>query len=374
MIAGARLCTITITSSRERIIGDALRSAPFADGFVVVDLGIADGTLEVVRQVAGGRPVHVVEHPWADDTAAPRNTGLEEAARQGYGLACVLDTDERLLLRGEDLDAVLAEGDTWNAWNDVHTYTKARFIRLPAARRFEDDTHEVYHNLGGDPVLDRLRFHELPKSPERIREQSVYVLRKMNERLKRHDLPVGSRVRALLYRAEAQQALGHPWLALDDFMAVLDSQGDPEECARAGYECAAMLIDMATKKLGSDEPKEIKRAKSLLRQAVRAAALGMVRHPGTPEHPLYAAVASVHLEDWGGALCWARYATMAGSYSGMGGEIDRFGVMHPPAHFEAPFEVIRVVYERTGQPEAAEEAGRLEQAAKAMRLAQEMGG
>ena len=49
-----KLFSVTLTSNREDVIGDAIRSVvDWVDGCIIVDLGITDNTLEVVRSVAG---------------------------------------------------------------------------------------------------------------------------------------------------------------------------------------------------------------------------------------------------------------------------------------------------------------------------------
>ena len=86
----ARLTLCLIARNEEEMLPGCLASVRgVADDVVLVDTGSTDRTMAIARE-AGAR---VLESPWADDFAAPRNL----AARQARGdWLLVLDADERL--------------------------------------------------------------------------------------------------------------------------------------------------------------------------------------------------------------------------------------------------------------------------------------
>src|SRR5271157_4020907 len=98
-----RLASVTMTGNSEATIGETIASvAPWVDSVVVVDTGVTDRSLEIAREIAGDKLV-VRKFKWIDDFAAARNAALAAAHEVGADWAVMVDTDETIDLRGEDI-------------------------------------------------------------------------------------------------------------------------------------------------------------------------------------------------------------------------------------------------------------------------------
>jgi tetratricopeptide (TPR) repeat protein len=135
----ARLSLCLIARNEEEMLPGCLASVRgVADEIVLVDTGSTDRTVEVARE-AGAR---VLERPWDDDFAAPRNL----AARHARGSwLLVLDADERL--------APGAAGPLRDAMN-LRTFDVG-MVRLHNARRADAPAHAILSGAErhGRPVL-----------------------------------------------------------------------------------------------------------------------------------------------------------------------------------------------------------------------------
>ncbi len=165
------IASMTITGSNREIVGDALRSVvDWVDWCVLIDTGIQDDTIEIARQIAGDKLI-VREFAWCDDFSAARNFALAAAADTGASWAVFVDSDERLVLNGVDIHAVLASSPelTLLVPHDSGEYTKDRFFRLPVVGGFRGPTHEAYYitrEIGGGTVDDaRRRFRGASQIP-----------------------------------------------------------------------------------------------------------------------------------------------------------------------------------------------------------------
>ncbi len=85
-----RVSLCMIARDEERFLDDCLRRAgPAVDEIIVVDTGSVDRTIEIARS----HGAKVIEQPWNDDFATPRNTGLQAATGDWV---LILDADEML--------------------------------------------------------------------------------------------------------------------------------------------------------------------------------------------------------------------------------------------------------------------------------------
>ena len=167
------ICAVVITSyTRESIVGDAIRSVPWADLVVLVHFTNGedppDRTLSIAQEVAGDR-LRVVELGSIDSCSKARNAGLDEATRLGADWAVQLDTDERILCAGVDIPGTLSrvppQATALMAWCSTTQDHKARFFRLPASGRFHGFSHEDWRPLTGIAILPRkITVYEIPKS------------------------------------------------------------------------------------------------------------------------------------------------------------------------------------------------------------------
>ena len=182
------LASITLTSSREAIIGDALKTvASWVDASILIDLGIEDQTVEVARSILGDR-LHIVHYDWSNGRQAYelRNFGLEAAHRLGFNFAVTLDTDERLDPKQCRIREGLAttEDECIEIPSSDGDYRKERFFKLPFPGRFVGKSHEhVPRETCRKAKLDIMTFWELPKTFAQIQERSRGILPLVEEDL-----------------------------------------------------------------------------------------------------------------------------------------------------------------------------------------------
>lgn len=139
----ARLSLCMIVRDEEELLPACLASvAGVVDEIIVVDTGSVDGTREVARR-AGAL---VVDRPWDDDFAAPRNEALRHATGDWV---LQLDADERLAPGFADgLRAAMARGDL-----------DLGMLRLHDARRVDAPLLEVVagpERIGAPSLVPRL--------------------------------------------------------------------------------------------------------------------------------------------------------------------------------------------------------------------------
>jgi tetratricopeptide (TPR) repeat protein len=101
--------------------------------------------------------------------------------------------------------------------------------------------------------------------------------------------------------------------------------------------------------------------------AVEACAIGIAKHAGLAELPWLAAFASWEADRPAQAVYWARLSIAMGHFAGADASVPRTGFHHPPALWEAPYDVLRFALRATGDDASADEAERLFHQAKAAR-------
>lgn len=330
------LVSVTVTSSKAGIIADALRSVvEHVDVCLLVDLGIKDDTVEVARAVCGEKLVVVpMASDWDGfDMSHVRNFGLDEAAKLG-DVAIVVDTDERLQWNGQTMQFLDDPArDVWNTDHEDRSYCKARFFRLPRKRAYIGRAHEVYPNAEGDLPLPLARFTELPKTPEQHLARFEMIVRAMQADIA--DDPKNPRPR--YYLGDALIGLRRLDEAIAAFESCVALRGWNQESAFACFRIATLHV----------ERKEFQKA-------IDAAALGIGLHPGIPELPFVAAVASFRLGQPGAAWCWAVLSMAHGRWKGTGERIARVGFCYPPGQWEGPYEIAWRALEVLGDAKGAE--------------------
>lgn len=321
------IASVTITSSREDIIGDAIRSvADWVDLVVLVDLGITDRTSEIAREIAGDK-VRVVKHEWKDDTAEARNAGLRAATEMGATWAVILDTDERIHAP-KDIREILATAPESHihANHDSGVYGKIRYIKLPADSKYEGAVHEAY--------LPKVRysrvvgtFSELNKTADQLRRRCESDLRILTRQTERE--PNNSR--AWYYLGQTLECLRLYPGAIDAYRRCAALPGWDEERAWACYRasvCAEWLQDWE--------------------QIVSLCAQGLGFRPGIAELAWFAGLACYKLGRFQHAVEWGELAVVWGHHAGRGRECDRLGFREPRALYEAPYDVLRWAYRSLG--------------------------
>ncbi|EYF06971.1 glycosyltransferase [Chondromyces apiculatus] len=346
-----KLVSTTLTGSNADILGDALRSVvDWVDACLVIDTGVTDRSLEIAREIAGDKLV-VRTFRWINDFSAARNFALDAAHEIQGDWALTLDTDERMELRGEDVRAEI-EGATEGVLmvlDAAGTYAKERFFRLPVKVRFSGPTHESFPSYKvGCRTLSRMRFTELPKSPEGYRKK----FERDAEVLRRHTKANPKDPRWFYYLGDALQNLKRYEEAIKAYKACAALRGWNEESAWACYRAAECMITLGR-----------------YTDAVDSCAAGLTLHAGIAELPWLAAFASWKAGRAEQAVYWARLALPMGLFMGEGHKVKRIGFRHVSALHEGPFDVLRFALRAIGDPAGAAEAERLYQEALKARSA-----
>lgn len=346
-----RLVSTTLTANSQDIIGDALRSVvDWVDACVVIDTGISDRTLEVARAIAGDKLL-VREFPWIDDFSAARNFALEAANDVGADWAVTVDTDERLVLDGLDVRAMLSTQAAGILYveSDTREYSKERFFRLPTSTKWSGPTHEALLGAGevGTATLQAVHFRELLKD-------DVAVSRKFERDiaiLERHTRQHPGDPRWHYYLGDSYRHVHRYHDAIAAYEACAALHGWDEESAWACYQAAQCHLALGE-----------------LERAIESCAAGLSRHAGIAELPWLAASASNQLGNHAQAVYWARLAIAWGSYGGAGSSVPRIGFRHLPGLYEGPYDVLRSALGALGNAQAASEAEHHFHLARAARL------
>jgi len=245
------LVSTTLTANSEATIGPALESVVGqVDACIVIDTGVSDGTLEVAREVCGGK-FRVRSLVWPISFADARNFALLAAREYGADWAVTLDTDERLsfapgfVLRDEL--ASLPETNVLYASAHDRSYMKERVVRLASAVRWYGFTHELtmpYQEPGQAVHCAGLSFRELVKTPAQLRakhERDVGLLSAM--------VMVDERSpRWICYLAGTLQNLERPAEAIPLFVVAAQLwnwEGEGATCAYRAAGCCWELGEWA---------------------------------------------------------------------------------------------------------------------------------
>jgi hypothetical protein len=336
------IASVTITSSREGLIGDALRSVvDWVDFCLIVDIGIEDGTLNVAREIVGDK-LRVVKGEWPPVNggfAGTRNFGLDEAAKLGADWACTLDTDERINLKGICISQELAyiSAECILIAHESGSYVKERFIKLPALDRFSGDVHEcIVPSKGRQATLDGPVFSEIPKTPEELAVKFGYLVEALQERTARDpDNP-----RLWYYLGDSLAGLGRDSDALKAFDRCAALRGWDEESAWACLRMAILLEKM-----------------NRCRDAVDLCAVGLARHAGIAELAWFAGEMSLKLGLPDQAIYWSRIAVANGTADGEKHFVrPRIGFRLPYGAKEGPFDLMERAYTSLGMAGEAQAA------------------
>jgi tetratricopeptide (TPR) repeat protein len=318
------------------------------DRCLIVDTGVADDALDIMRTVAGDK---LVVRPFSDndDLTAARNFALAAAADLGGDWAVMVDVDERLDLRGLDVRAALAtsSADVLVVNHVGGTHCRDRFFRLPAPGHFAGPTHQEFIIEGGARGhLQGMVFDTLTTS----REDNRSTLKRAVARFSAFTMEYPDDPRWYYYLGDALAELKRHDEAIAAFRVCAGLSGWEEEGAWAMYRAAECFCKL-------DLPVE----------AVEACAIGMAKHAGLAELPWLAAFASWEAGRPAQAAYWARLSIAMGYFSGAGNSVPRFGFRHPIALWEGPYDVLRFALRETGDDAGANEAERLFHQARAAR-------
>jgi tetratricopeptide (TPR) repeat protein len=335
-----KLVSVTLTGNNEETIGDAVASVvDWVDAVLVVDTGVTDRSLVVAHEVAKEKYVERA-FPWVDDFSAARNFTLAAAREAGGDWAVIVDTDEMIDLRGEDIRAAIANAAVphFMVFDELRTYAKPRFFKLPAATRFEGPTHEAYPTTTHDQrTLERCIFREKTKTSELLHAKFVRDARVLRTYTGKHP----SQPRWFYYLGDALQHLGHTHDAIAAFEACAALRGWNEESAWACYRAAECWCTVGE-----------------YMRAVDACAAGLARHSGIAELAWLAGFASFRAGKAEEAVWWARSSVALGYFRGCGAKVPRISFRNPMALWEGPYDVLRYALRALGDNAGAEEAER----------------
>jgi tetratricopeptide (TPR) repeat protein len=327
-----KITAITCTSdTKQAIIADALRSAPWVDENLIVHLtgGGNDRTLEIARSVVGDK-LRILEIPLAgaeSDMAHFRNLGLEHASGDW---AILLDTDERILANGIDVRSTLerqpANVACITIYDDLGTYDKIRFIRLPTKGRYQQGfgIHEDF--AGFDGIIGKLphiRFHELPKTPEQVQASLKAQLVGMQKQVASD--PTNPRWR--YYLGSIYENLQQYPEAIAEYKASVPYVEDPGIRAWTYYSMGRVAY-----------------ANQSGIEAIDYSLEGMKYRPDYAELPWLASVVYQSLGELEKALAWAKITALWTWRGKREDQINRVSFKEPRAYFEGPYEVMARVY------------------------------
>jgi hypothetical protein len=311
-------------------------------------LGLADTAQACVRDYVDGA---VAINPGEiSDFSRARNLLLREAHLAGYDWAIMLDTDEQLqfgtLLRipGEVLvdndSARFALQDTLrHTKSDVlmvaqadGTYAKERIFRLPVRGRYVGPTHEAFILDPGVSrnILEGVTFTEEPKTPEQYRakaERDLRILERMTE-----DDPEDARW--WYYLGDTRAGLGDWKGAVYAFTRCFYCKGWDEEGAWAAFRTAQLYAEQ--KEWGN---------------ALLWCSGGMTLRADFPELPWLAGWCCYQQGNYQQAIAWSRLALAhsADPHALAYPDTPRIIFRHPPAHYEAPYDVLRWSLRQLGE-------------------------
>jgi len=332
-----KLASITITSNRESIIKDAIKSVVgFVDYVLLVDLGITDSTIEVARSIAGDK-LRVVTYSGPDETGEMRNAGLDAATAIGADWAIGLDTDERIDLHGCHIKKVLerCEADILLVGDTQHNYCKERFFRLPLKARWQGHVHEFID--APDAVVGKLEgptFYELPKVGEAFQEKARFIIDAKTKEL------------------EADPTNARNWYYLGDALAGIDRN---DEAIEAFDKCAENC------KRGDEGAWSLLRSASLLekrgdwKDALARCATGLLHDSGySPELCWLASWIYLKKGNFYQSIYFARMSMINGKMNDLDNLQPRSFYSLPLAQYEGPFEILHCCYANLGQKKLAD--------------------
>jgi tetratricopeptide (TPR) repeat protein len=368
--------TTLLGPGSEEKVGPAIASvAHYVDEIIIVDTTNGVETTKCRELIVNASRlsrnppcIYFVNTPWKDFSIC-RNRALQIAADRGADYAITLDTDERLhfevepnqFKRNEVRTACLQELDVICSPAVLAgvDYFKERIIKTTREIRWSGPTHEALLGWHSRTMCNWLKFSELAKSAESLKEkfERDYAL------LEKYAPEHPEDGRWWYYLGYSAHQIGRH--REEDFayrQCIRVSTWD-EEAGWAAFElakCTGLL--------------ELSRHSSLplsrtIRETIEICALGMTRHAAMPELPWYAAWTAYQAKDFEQAIRWADIAISLGKDVRRGScRTQRIGFQYAPAHWEAPYQIKFHAYREMGDTESAEVAHELYAGALTRRL------
>ena len=237
-----------ISGNSAPMVGNAVDSVSgFVDAICVIDTGITDNTLDVVRSSAGEVPVYIRACKWRDDFAFVRNEALKFATEQGADWAITIDTDERVVLSAteekrksvEELLQQSSEHDVIYALDGTQSYSKERIINCKSDCYWIGVTHETLRSNAILKVSNTkaLVVYELPKT----QKQLVSKFERDLELLEKNMAAEPDNPRWMFYMATTLESLGDMTSSLMWYKKCLSKTSLPALAGWAAFSAARIL-------------------------------------------------------------------------------------------------------------------------------------
>jgi tetratricopeptide (TPR) repeat protein len=355
-VSAGRIVATMLCGNSEPLVSDAVRSViDYVDRLLLVDTGCTDGSVQLVKQIAGDK-LELRCFPWQHDFAAARNFALAQALQLQAEWALTIDPDERIDFGSigsiDELKSRLCSDRRARAWMveaASGSYQKERFIRLPTRSSWRGRTHEALVGFAGDqrPKLVGVRFIELPKTSDQFLQKLNRDLSLLRQEVR--DEPENGRTWFYLGQTLAGLQQTEGAVAAFDRCAALRTWD--ELSAWACYRSAKCLIDGYRH-----------------REAIERCAVGLGIEPRFPELAWMSAFCCLHLQNFYGASAWGEMAAAIGALANPSGLSQRVGFRDLIGWYEGPYEVLCVAYGRLGDAAGVKRAGRDLAEARAIRL------
>lgn len=313
---------VVVTDNRKSQIGEAIKSfASHVDQILLVDTGVTDGTIDVAVEAANGTELTVVRHEWVDFSAA-RNAGLKAAEEAGATWILLVDTDERIDFGAVDFRVALRSLndtpiDVLMIESDDGMYPKDKIVRAGCGAEFYGPTHEALVGISRRITLRGVRFNELPKTDEQLRQKFERDVAILEPFIEAHP----DDARWHYYLAQSYEGLGDRKRAAKEYAHCAELRKTGHEAAWARFKQADQLYLLKN----YDE-------------CIAAAAIGLGIDPTFGECAWIASVAALKKKLLPTAVAWARMAESVGRYRGCGTE--RAWFRYLPALYELPYAVL----------------------------------
>lgn len=327
------LCAVILAGgNRESVIGGAIGSvSSVVDHFAIIDTGeSANAAVAVAREMLGDRCT-VFEFKEEFDCATARNFGLDCAGSLGSEWALMLDTDERIVGKIEDIPRFLREiKQNVALLNDAAwSYNKTKFVRLPRKGSWQGFPHEAFVTDEAGALPMWLSFRELPRTPEEEQVRAQWIELQCRKGLERD--PGNARLH--FYRADSLSVLGQLDGAVVEFLEASRLSKWADEIDWCHYRTA-----------------RIRYAQGRHADALNVCFASSMR---TPELLWFSAVCSATLDNATNALVLAARAAETAEKQRT---FERMGFCERYAWFEGPHEVMSWVFKATGDTEREQEA------------------
>jgi tetratricopeptide (TPR) repeat protein len=327
------LATILAGGDREDVIVPAAESAiAVADHVVLIDTGpSAQKAIELVCSLLGDR-CSVAKYPGEYGSCTDgRNFSAAVAQSMGYAWYVHVDTDERLIVKDrESVREMLREtkADVVLTRNDLRTYKKHRFFRLPINGKWDGPAHEGFVTSCDQYLCDNVTFHEIPKTPEQQAKHQQAVLDAMLKALETDS--VNSRWH--YYAGDSAEFLGQRDLAIGHYLQAAALSWWNEEVDWSYYR-AACAYSSADK---------FEHAIAVLRRS-------KIR---IPEHAWQLAYCKLRLGKFEEAVYWGQRAARMGEAQR---KTERLGFTFEFAWYEGPHNILHYAYNALGDGELADQ-------------------